>query len=254
MLTIQALAAFDDNYLWVLHNGQDAIVLDPGDAQVLGDYLQANHLNPVAILITHEHWDHTDGLAAFQRDYPGAVLYAPACLHLPGTQHALKGGECFELLGQSIEVLATPGHTAAHLSYYTEGSLFCGDTLFSAGCGRIKATGSATDLYQSLEKIRALPPATQLYCSHEYTLANLRFAKCAEPANPAIEQHQRWAEKQRHAGLSTLPTRLAQEQSFNPFLRVHAPTIRQACEQHAGQPLTTPEQVFIALRKWKDNF
>ncbi|MCP5326569.1 MAG: hydroxyacylglutathione hydrolase [Oceanospirillaceae bacterium] len=254
MLTIQALPAFDDNYLWVMHNERDAVVFDPGDDNAVASYLSERQLNPLAILITHEHWDHTDGLAAFQRRYPRAALYAPADLNLPGTRFALHGGESFELLNRRFEVLATPGHTAAHLSYYTHGSLFCGDTLFSAGCGRIKATGSAADLYRSLLKIQALPGATEVYCSHEYTLANLAFAAQVEPHNPAISRHREWAQTQRLLGLPTLPSTLAEERSFNPFLRVEEYAIRQACEAHCDQSLATAEQVFIALRKWKDNF
>lgn len=254
MLTIQAVPAFDDNYLWVMDNGRDAIVLDPGDDQAVARYLQNNHLNPIAILITHEHWDHIDGLAAFQQQYPRADLYAPADLNLPGTRFALHGGESFELLNRRFEVLATPGHTAAHLSYYTHGSLFCGDTLFSAGCGRIKATGSATDLYRSLLKLQTLPGETQVYCSHEYTLTNLAFAAAVDADNPAITRHRQWAENQRLLGLPTLPSTLAEECSFNPFLRSDEYAIRRACEAHTGQALNTAEQVFIALRKWKDNF
>lgn len=254
MLTIQAVPAFDDNYLWVMDNGRDAIVFDPGDDQAVARYLQNNRLNPIAILISHEHWDHTDGLAAFQKQYPRADLYAPARLNLPGTRFALHGGESFELLNRRFEVLATPGHTAAHLSYYTHGSLFCGDTLFSGGCGRIKATGSAADLYRSLLKLQTLPRETNVYCSHEYTLANLSFAAHVEPSNPAIARHRQWADNQRLLGLPTIPSSLAEESSFNPFLRVDEYAIRSACEAYADQPLTTPEEVFIALRKWKDNF
>ncbi|MGE0080421.1 MAG: hydroxyacylglutathione hydrolase [Thiohalomonadaceae bacterium] len=251
MLKVDCTPAFDDNYVWALHTapGQVALV-DPGDADPVIDYLEAAGLAPAAILITHHHGDHTGGVAELTERWPVPV-YGPARKAFDGLNRAVHEGDELALGGVRLRVLDTPGHTRDHVCYLAPGALFCGDTLFTAGCGRL-FEGTPAQMHASLEKLRALPDDTLVYCAHEYTLANLVFARIAEPENAAITTRVQEAQRERDAGRPTVPSTLALEKATNPFLRSHEPALRAAAERFAGRPLASGAEVFATVRHWKD--
>lgn len=246
--------AFSDNYIWLIVRAGAAAIVDAGDEEPVFRALEAGGFAPAAVLCTHHHWDHTganrDLLARY--DLP---VYGPAAERIPGCSRALADGDHVRLseLDLELAVLAVPGHTRGHIAYYGEGMLFCGDTLFSAGCGRL-FEGSAEEMYASLQRLAALPDETLIYCAHEYTAANLRFAAAVEPDNPAVRRRAAEVARLRAAGRPSLPSPLGAEKTFNPFLRCHVPAVRAAAETHAGRPLASPVEVFRVLRAWKDRF
>ncbi|RZL35848.1 MAG: hydroxyacylglutathione hydrolase [Rubrivivax sp.] len=263
--TLRPIPAFDDNYLWLLDNGREAIVVDPGDAAPVADALDARHLTLAGILLTHHHGDHVGGVDALRSRLHGPI-YAPAGEKMPEPVTRVTGGDTVELLGLRFAVLDVPGHTAGHIAYFaadvTEGLsngdplLFCGDTLFSAGCGRL-FEGTPAQMHASLQSLAALPGETRVCCAHEYTLSNLRFAREVDPANPALAAYAAWCESERAAGRPTLPSRVGTERQINPFLRCAEPALREAARRHA--PLTLPTvpsavDVFATLREWKNGF
>jgi hydroxyacylglutathione hydrolase len=257
MQPVLHVRAFEDNYIWLVRgtSATHAAIVDPGDAAPVLAALPELGLRPAAILCTHHHGDHVGGVADLKRHFPELPVYGPAREPIEGVDHPLHDGDRVELpaLGLNLEVIDVPGHTRGHLAYYGHGWLFCGDTLFSAGCGRL-FEGTAAQLHASLARLAALPGATAVYCAHEYTLANLRFALAVEPANPAIHDYRARAEAARARGLPTLPSSVAQELEINPFLRVHQPEVRAAAEKRAEKTLPDAVSVFTALRKWKDDF
>lgn len=228
-----------------------AIVVDPGDAAPVIARLEADRLDLRAILITHHHADHQGGVAALSQRYRAAV-YAPAAESITGTTHPLHGGERLELLGESIDVLAVPGHTLGHLAYRTGSALFCGDTLFGAGCGRL-FEGTPAQMADSLARIASLPDDTLIHCAHEYTEMNLRFASTVEPDNPAIRQRVSKVAALRAAGRPSVPSTLAEERATNPFLRCAEPAVRHALGE-AVQVGAGEVEVFAALRAWRNSF
>lgn len=249
-----ALPAFLDNYLWALSHDGQALVVDPGDAAVVEAWLTAHGLRLTTILITHHHPDHTAGLATLKARHRPRV-YGPDEA-IDGLDQVLQGGESLALAPfGTARVLAVPGHTRGHIAYHFPGHdlLFCGDTLFSAGCGRL-FEGTPPQLYQSLQALAALPDATRICCAHEYTLANLRFAAAVEPANPDLAARAQEAQALRERGLPTLPVRLAAERRYNPFLRCSEPAVVAAASREAGRPLPPGPEVLAALRAWKDHF
>lgn len=254
MLQPVALPAFQDNYLWCLaHQGQ-ALVVDPGDAAVIEQWLADRQLQLAILLITHHHPDHIGGLQALiARHKP--VVYGPN-EDIAGIGHILMGGETLALAGFGrAEVMAVPGHTRAHIAYYLPESalLFCGDTLFSAGCGRL-FEGTPAQMYQSLQSLAALPDETLVCCTHEYTAANLRFAAVVEPDNSSRHERSEEVFRLRAAGLPSLPVRLGQERRYNPFLRCSTPAVMHRVSQEAGHTTTAGLDTFTALRAWKDRF
>lgn len=248
------LPAFHDNYIWCLAQDGHALVVDPGDPAMVQAWLQENQLMLDVILVTHHHPDHTAGLPALLAAHQPRI-YGPD-EDIKDVQHILKGGETLDLgaFGQA-EVLATPGHTRAHISYYLPSSrlLFCGDTLFSAGCGRL-FEGTATQLYHSLQTLAALPDDTQVCCTHEYTTANLRFAAAAEPGNPAREARAAEVQALREQNRPSLPVSLGREKTYNPFLRCEEPGVLQALAAETGAAVAPGIPALTALRAWKDRF
>ena len=256
MDSVLHVCAFEDNYIWLIRgkSADHVALVDPGDADPVLATLEKQHLQPVAILCTHHHGDHVGGVEDILRRYPVPV-YGPARERIPAITHRLKEGDRVSLpeLGLEFSVLDVPGHTAGHIAYYGAGMLFCGDTMFSAGCGRL-FEGTAEQMHASLAKLVALPEATQMYCAHEYTEANLRFALAVEPDNPDIRVHRERARALRSQNLPTLPSTIGLEKRINPFLRTGSPVARRAAETRRGQVLESDTEVFATLRRWKDDF
>jgi len=256
MHKVTPVKAFSDNYIWLLEAGDAprALVVDPGDADPVLEVLERRQLELVAILVTHHHADHVGGVARLM-EVTGAQAFGPVGESLPIDCQKLSGGQRLKLdrLGLAFEVIDVPGHTRGHIAYHAPGILFCGDTLFSAGCGRL-FEGTAAQMLASLDALAALPPDTRVYCAHEYTLSNLRFAVTVDPGNPRLAQWNRDAQALRLRDLPTLPTTLELELQVNPFLRVRSPAVCESAEAHAGHPLPTAEEVFATVRAWKDGF
>ena len=257
MIDVTPVRAFSDNYIWLIRGLRDpslAVVVDPGDAGPVNEALERQGLELHAILVTHHHPDHVGGLGELVGQHD-AQVYGPARERLPVEGRALEDGANLEIdpLGLRFSVMAVPGHTIGHIAYCGHGALFCGDTLFSAGCGRL-FEGTPAQMLDSLDRIAALPDDTLVYCAHEYTLANLRFAAAVEPQNPAVKQRLAEVAELRARDVTTLPSRLGTERSINPFLRCRRPAVRAAAEAHAGRPLPEAEDVFGVIRAWKDGF
>jgi hydroxyacylglutathione hydrolase len=251
MVTVTPVRAFTDNYIWVLSSAGEAVAVDPGDAAPLLEFIEQNGLALTAVLITHHHADHVGGLARLRTACPQLTVYGPPGIR--GVTHPVKEGDSVTVLGNRFEVLAVPGHTLDHIAYYDGNHLFCGDTLFGAGCGRL-FEGSPAQMFHSLQKLAALPEVTRIYPAHEYTLSNLRFAAAAEPANQDIARRRAADEASLVQGRPTLPSTLAEEKRTNPFLRAQEPALRQSAERHQGSSLADPVAVFAALRAWKNTF
>jgi hydroxyacylglutathione hydrolase len=252
------LPAFQDNYLWLLHDGQRALVVDPGDAGPVQAHLAAHGLQLEAILVTHHHPDHIGGVDAL-REATGARVWGPARERIPQPCIPLSEGDEVEVLGLRFQVFDVPGHTAGHIAYYTTDFLgapllFCGDTLFSGGCGRL-FEGTPAQMLASLTKLAALPGVTRVCCTHEYTLGNLKFATAVEPGNSQLVHYRQQCEERRSRGEPTLPSTIALENGINPFLRTRLPAVAQAAHGHdpAADP-ADPVAVFAALRQWKNEF
>jgi hydroxyacylglutathione hydrolase len=258
MLTIIPIPAFADNYIWLIREGSHAAVVDPGDAGPVADYLAAESLELTAIVTTHHHADHVGGNRALVARWSCPVL-GPAHETIPGRTRALVEGDRVGVPGFDIEldVLDVPGHTAGHIAYVGaiagEPTVFCGDTLFAGGCGRL-FEGTPAQMWSSLSKLAALDPATRAFCAHEYTVANLRFARAVEPASPALAAREEREHDKRAKGLPTVPSTIADERATNPFLRAEVPAVRAAAEAHAGHRLADAVAIFAELRAWKNAF
>jgi hydroxyacylglutathione hydrolase len=255
-----ALPAFADNYVWMLHDGQSALVVDPGDAAPVFEALQRGGLQLRSILVTHHHADHVGGVAAL-REATGAKVFGPARERMPEPLRRLSGGERLpahaDTLGLAFEVIDVPGHTAGHIAYWCadidgQPLLFCGDTLFSAGCGRL-FEGTPAQMLDSLDRLAALPGNTRVCCTHEYTLSNLKFARAVEPGNAELLHYSAQCEQQRALNQPTLPSRIDLEQRINPFLRVRVPAVAEAARGFDADARGAVG-VLAALRQWKNEF
>lgn len=250
------VSAFSDNYLWLLHDGRRALVVDPGDAKPVMQALQAHALQLESILVTHHHADHTGGIDAL-RQATGAQVYGPATERIPPPFSPLRQGDAVRALGLDFQVIDVPGHTAGHIAFYTPDMderplLFCGDTLFSGGCGRL-FEGTPAQMLTSLDKLAALPGATRVCCAHEYTLGNLAFAVAVEPGNAELAAYRQRCIALRARGEPTLPSSIAQEILINPFLRTRQASV-MAAVQRFDASTHDDVTVFAALRQWKNQF
>ena len=259
MLTISAIPAYSDNYIWAIQHShhQSAYIVDPGDSSPVEQFLRTNQLELAGILVTHRHWDHITGIDALTASHQVTIV-GPACEAIPQITQAVREGDSFLLWNDiPVTVLETPGHMPEHVSYFMEDNgklcLFCGDTLFSAGCGRI-FSGSHDELKSSLDKLKNLPPATEIYCAHEYTLANLRFAAAVEGETDAICQRRIEVDTALKNHQPSLPSTLDAEVRFNPFLRCGEPAVITAAERYAHRQLSAESDVFAVLREWKNTF
>ena len=254
---MQLYAQFSDNYIWLIRNEEDGskvIIVDPGEADPVIEKLQSLSLKPVAIFITHGHHDHVDGILKLRSLYDIPV-YGSSLENIFELSHSVVDGDVINLpcSQYSFKVLDVPGHTAGHVAYYGHGELFCGDTLYGAGCGRV-FNSTSEQLYYSLQKIAALPDLTSIYCAHEYTLKNLYFSAKIEPHNAAVQARLQSARRAGLEGHPTVPSTLLLEKATNPFLRCHIPEVIAAAENFAGKHLSTAREVFVVLRSWKDTY
>jgi len=262
MTEILALHAFDDNYIWLLRAAGHVAVVDPGDAAPVLDYLERSGDRLCAILVTHHHGDHVGGVEEIlaRSATPSVPVFGPALENIPGVTETLVGGERIGVpeIGLELHVIAVPGHTRGHIAYYGPslgegGALFCGDTLFGAGCGRL-FEGTPTQMQNSLAKLAALPAPTLVYCGHEYTQSNLRFARAVEPDNIAVQQRSENVARERAASRATIPSSIQIELETNPFLRWDAPAVRAAAASRLGHVPTDAVETFAAIREWKNHF
>lgn len=253
---IIAIPAFQDNYIWmIIHRKcRRAVIIDPGDAAVVVDTLKRYQLRLAAVLLTHHHPDHTNGVSALKKYY-SVPVYGPDSSKINTIDHQTGNGEIIELpeIALQLRVIATPGHTLDHIVYHNQNWLFCGDTLFSAGCGKL-FEGNAATLYASLNKLTKLPPTIAVYCAHEYTVANLKFSLTVEPDNTYARSYFEQMLKKRRNDIPTIPSTMAIEQRINPFLRCTQSSVHAAAEQHIQKKLHDPAEVFAVLRTWKDGF
>ncbi len=253
-MRLTALPAFEDNYIWALVDDEgNAVIVDPGDAAPV---LAASRLGlwPAGVLLTHHHPDHCGGMAALLERWPTLPVFAPDDPRIPHATERVGDGSRFQLNNWDFSVLAVPGHTLSHIAFHgAEDHLFCGDTLFSLGCGRL-FEGTPAQMLASLDRFATLPGVTSVCCGHEYTLANAAFARAVDPANDALRRRTEEAQAMRNAGRPTLPSTLATELATNPFLRVDTPAVRTAIAARLGREPADRVETFAELRRWKDGF
>ncbi len=256
MHSIHPIPALNDNYIWAIVHPESGhcVIVDPGEAKPAHDYLSHNGLILTAIVITHHHWDHTNGTAELVQRY-SVPVYGPANDPLDLCDYPLREGDSITLpeVGATFEVLDIPAHTAGHIAYVGCDGVFCGDTLFAAGCGRL-FEGTAEQMFSSLGKLAQLPGDTKVYCAHEYTENNLTFAQLVEPENQAVAERLAEVRNIRADHQPSLPSTIELERATNPFLRCHLDSIKMAAEAHAGHSLETSVDVFAEVRRWKDGF
>jgi len=251
-MNLNSIPAFQDNYIWVLSNDEGhCVIVDPGEAAPVLSAIEDNQWQPQAILLTHHHHDHVGGVKELRQRFPDVVVYGPEETQDKGATKCVVEGDKLILLGYEFSVFATPGHTLGHVSYYTIPYLFCGDTLFSGGCGRL-FEGTADQMYQSFQKINALPGETVICCAHEYTLANMKFAQHILPGDAFIEDYLNKVKQLRTKNQTTLPVTLENERRINVFLRTEDPDLIRVIDKETK--LQQPNTRFAWLRSKKDTF
>lgn len=253
-ITITPIPALTDNYVWLIidNNSRTALAVDPGEAKPILDYLQQHSLTLAGILVTHHHWDHTNGIIDL-KDLSDIPVYGAMNSNNANVTHRVSENDTIDFASLQLQIIAIPGHTLDHTAYYSPGILFSGDTLFAAGCGRV-FEGTMPQMFATLQTLAALPDDTNIYCGHEYTLKNLTFAEIVEPNNLAIKNRIENVKSLRNSGLPSLPSQLSDEKQTNPFLRCDAAEIIANVSAHANKTLSSAVDVFTELRKWKDNF
>lgn len=254
-VSVTPISAFSDNYIWCLHDDNYAVVVDPGDAQPVLDFCQTHQLSLIGILITHHHHDHTGGIKNLIATVGELPVIGPKNDKISGVTKRVSAGATvgFPKLGLTFNVFEVPGHTLDHIAFYGHNAVFCGDTLFSAGCGRM-FEGTPEQFSRSLDKLSCLPDNTAVFCTHEYTLANLAFALHVTPNNSDLVDYKKWADSQREADQPTLPSDIKTQNAINPFLRTHTDEVKLAVEAHHQSQYASRVEVFGALRSWKDEF
>lgn len=255
MFSIYPIPAFNDNYIWTLvgESHKRAIVVDPGDVAPVLAFLKKHQLTLNAILITHKHHDHTGGIPELLSAFPNASVFSHPVEQVAQTTQLVSDNDVIHIDGHEFRVIAIPGHTLGHIAYYCKPFLFCGDTLFTNGCGRI-FEGTAEQMRSSLQKLMLLPDDTQVYCGHEYTLSNIKFALHVEPGNIALQKRFEEAKRLRSENQPTVPSTLQLEKATNPFLRCSEPSVIETVSRHAGKQLNSEVEVFAELRQWKNVF
>ena len=252
-IRITPVSAFKDNYVWVVSRGANAVVVDPGDTRPVAAHLRAEGLQLSAILNTHHHLDHVGGNAELVAEC-AAPVYGPDDARIPALTQRVGEGQRIAIapLGIEFSVLEIPGHTRTHIAYYGADMLFCGDTLFACGCGRL-FEGTPRQMHDSLAKLARLPDATRVYCGHEYTLSNIRFAKLVDAENPLLAEWEREAAAQRARNEPTVPSTIGREKAANPFLRCSEQAIVRSASKHAGHTLADAVEVLAEIREWKNS-
>lgn len=258
MFKVTPIPIIEDNYAWFIENEGKTLVIDPGEAAPVINYIRDNGLTLDYMFVTHKHWDHVTGIAEVKAAFPNCKIYGTGHFDIPCREEALLGGESFQLMGLNWKVWHTPGHTLDHIVFYTQdpsgqGHLFSGDNIFACGCGRM-FEGTPEQFHNSLQSIVNLPVTTKIYCTHEYTLANINFALHVEPNNTYTLHRQDVCTELRKQNQPTVPTTVADELKSNPFVRCDQPDVIRAAETFSGKVLGKPEEVFAVVRKMKDEF
>jgi hydroxyacylglutathione hydrolase len=254
MLAIHSVPAFKDNYIWILEDGRHAVAVDPGDSAPVEEFLAARGLELAAILATHHHADHVGGLPALVRRW-NCPTFGPAREVAAPLDHRLAEGDRITVpaLGIEMRAIDIPGHTAGHIALFGAGMVLCGDTLFTCGCGRL-FEGTPAQMLDSLAKLARLPAGTRVYCGHEYTMSNIRFAEAVEPGNRKLAERKVRDAAKRARDEPTVPATIAEELATNPFLRCDQPEVVASAERHARRKLKSPVEVFAEIRAWKNSF
>lgn len=254
---IHPIKILEDNYVWSIQksNSPYLVIVDPGEAEPVLEYINQHHLTLAAILLTHHHLDHTGGVTGILERYPNTPVYGSRKDEVPGMNYFIEEGDLIDLpkLDLNFKVMEIPGHTHGHVAYLHKNMLFSGDVLFSSGVGKI-FEGTALQMFQSLEKLKQLPTDTLIYAAHEYTLANIVFAQTVDSKNEALERRRLSVEELRKNDLPSLPVSLETELQTNPFLRCDVPSIMTSVQSHCGIKLSSPLAIFTHLRLWKDKF